>query len=326
LPVVNQERPVRVYIMSITQKDRALSPDERDRYVIERLRNADEPVSGEALAGELGMSRVALWKRVESLKAWGYGIEASRKGYELVRDDGLAGWELDAPGPVALFDTVDSTMDEARAMAIAGAPSGATALALGQRAGRGNNGSSWESPAGGLYLSVVVRSALPPSHAGALALEAAAATMGALGRAGVPSVSFRWPGDVMDGGRKVGGILVEAYGGIGAADFYIVCVGLNVSPYAIAGTGAGTGAGTATARRAEIAAGIVKALVAWAAAPALDPARWSRLVGPGYRSMTMELWNGERRVVELAGFNERGDVVPTGGGPCVSIGEYRRSL
>lgn len=308
--------------MNMTQKDRALSPDERDRYVIERLRDADEPVSGEALAGELGMSRVALWKRVASLKAWGYGIEASRKGYELVRDDGLAGWELDAPGPAVLFDTVDSTMDEARAMAVAGAPSGATALALGQRAGRGNNGSSWESPAGGLYLSVVVRSALPPSHAGALALEAALATLGALGRAGAPDLSFRWPGDVMDGDRKVGGILVELYGGIGAADFYIVGVGLNVSPYAIAGSGAGTGA----ARRAEIAAGIVRDLVAWAAAPALDPVRWSRLIGSDARSMTMELWNGERRVVGLAGFNERGDLVPTGGGPCVSIGEYRRSL
>jgi len=304
--------------MSMTQKDRALSPDERDRYVIERLRDADEPVSGEALAAELGMSRVALWKRVASLKAWGYGIEASRKGYELVRDDGLAGWELDAPGPAVLFDTVDSTMDEARAMAIAGAPSGATALALGQRAGRGNNGSPWESPAGGLYLSVVLRSALPPSHAGALALEAALATLGALGRAGAPDLSFRWPGDVMDGDRKVGGILVELCGGIGAADFYIVGVGLNVSPYAIAGTGAGTG------RRAEIAAGIVRDLVAWAAAPALEPARWSRLVAPGLRAMTMELWNGERRVVDVAGFDERGELVPADGGRGISIGECRR--
>ena len=308
--------------MSVTRRDRApspdLSPDQRDKFIVDRLRSSREPVSGEALALELGVSRVALWKRVESLKAWGYGIDASRKGYELVRDDGLAGWELDAPGPVVLFDTVGSTMDEARAMAVAGAPSGATALALGQRAGRGNNGSPWESPAGGLYLSVVVRSALPPSHAGALALEAALATLGALGRAGAPCLSFRWPGDVMDGERKVGGILVEMCGGIGAADFYIVGVGLNVSPYAIAGSG--------TARRAEIAAGIVRDLVAWAAAPALEPARWSRLVAPGIRAMTMELWDGGRRVVDVAGFDERGDIVPADGGRAISIGEYRRSV
>jgi len=176
---------------------RALSPDQRDRYIVERLRASAKPVSGELLAVELGMSRVALWKRVESLKAWGYGIAATRKGYALGVDDGLAGWELDAPGPVVLYSTVGSTMDEARAMAEAGAPSGATVLALAQSAGRSRSGGAWESPAGGLYLSFVVRSPLPPSHAGALSLEAAAATLGALKKAGATGLSYRWPSDVV---------------------------------------------------------------------------------------------------------------------------------
>ncbi len=297
---------------------RALSPDQRDRYIVERLKATDGSVSGELLAAELGMSRVALWKRVESLKAWGYGIWATRKGYALGVDDGLAGWELDAPGPVVLYSTVGSTMDEARAMAEAGAPSGATVLALSQSAGRGRSGGSWESPAGGLYLSFVVRSPLPQSHAGALSLEAAAATVAALEAAGVAGVGFRWPNDIIAGARegaprKAGGVLVEAYGDIAAADFYVVGVGLNVSPGLLA----------EGVRRAELAAAIVRAVVLWSASPALDPARWLRLAPPGDTRLSVTLWNGETRIVEPAGFDERGDLVSASGGRGLSVGECR---
>jgi len=297
---------------------RALSPDQRDRYIVERLRAAPGPVSGELLAAELGMSRVALWKRVESLKAWGYGIEATRKGYALGVDDGLAGWELDAPGPVVLYSTVGSTMDEARAMAEAGAPSGATVLALGQSAGRGRSGGSWESPVGGLYLSFVVRSPLPPSHAGALSLEAAAATVAALEAAGAAGIGFRWPNDIVAGAcggapRKAGGVLVEAYGDIAEADFYVVGVGLNVPPGLLAAGG----------RRAELAAAIVRAVVSWSARPVLDPARWLSLAPPAGTRLLATLWNGGTRAVEPAGFDERGDLVSMDGGRPLSIGECR---
>lgn len=315
-----------------------LSPDERDHYIVERLGSSQAPVSGEVLAAELGMSRVALWKRMESLKAWGYGIEASRKGYELVSNDGLAGWELGspgqtAPGSVLLFDTVGSTMDEARTLAVNGAPSGATVLALGQTAGRGRNGGAWESPAGGLYLSVVIRSQLPPSHAGALILEAALNALEALMQAGASALEFSWPGSIVShtaghgaaktNPRKVGGILVEAYGDIGRADFYIVGLGLNTAPRELVPHGGASGGG-APARRSAFAAGIVRSLVAWAADPRLDPARWQSLV-PGKGSiMTLELWNGSRRTLVPVGFNDRGDLVSSKGGPAVSIGECRR--
>ena len=186
------------------QNPRGLSPDAEDRVIIERLGKSSVPVSGEALATELGMSRVALWKRIESLKAWGYGISASHKGYELVSNDGLAGWELDSPGPVLLFDTVGSTMDEARILAVGGAPSGATVLALRQTNGRGRNGGSWESPAGGLYVSFVLRSHLPPSHAGALSLEVALQANVALGQAGISSVAFNWPGSFVSRASGMG--------------------------------------------------------------------------------------------------------------------------
>lgn len=307
-----------------------LSPDERDHCIIERLSTSKAPVSGELLAFELGMSRVALWKRIESLKAWGYGIKASRKGYELCSNDGLAGWELDSPGPVLLFDTVGSTMDEARTFAESGVPSGATVLALGQSAGRGRNGSVWESPAGGLYLSVVLRSQLPPSHAGALGLEAALQTLDALSLVGLTSLGYSWPGSITSSiscqdarknhQRKVGGVLVEIYGDIGRADFYIVGIGLNCAPRELGALGGSSGSG-APARRSMLAAGIVRSLVSWAANPQLDPARWRSLVPGKGNPMVVELWNGSRRTLVPVGFNDRGDIVASKDGPAISIGE-----
>jgi biotin operon repressor BirA-like protein len=60
------------------------APDEGDRLIVEVLRAESAPVSGESLARELGISRVALWKRIQALNAWGYGIRAAHSGYELV--------------------------------------------------------------------------------------------------------------------------------------------------------------------------------------------------------------------------------------------------
>ncbi len=320
---VNRINCLQVYEMSAKRmRDEPLSPDERDRYIIERLRKATEPLSGELLSAELGISRVAFWKRVESLKAWGYGIEASRKGYRLVSDDGLAGWEIDAPGPVVLFDTIGSTMDEAHALAGGGAASGTTVLALGQSAGRGLGGRSWGSPSGGLYISVVLRSAVPPSLAGALSLEASAVTLAALAAAGATSPAFRWPNDIVmaDGQehrpRKVGGVLVEPRGDLGHADYYVVGIGLSVAPLEFAKS-------TESARRAHLAAGIVSALVGWALEPSIDPARWAWLAPDSDRAVRILLWNGVERSLVARGFNDRGDLLPADGGQPVSIGECR---
>lgn len=207
-------------------------------------------------------------------------------------------------------------MDEARALALGGAPCGASVLALGQDAGRARAGGEWASPSGGLYLSVVIRSMLPPSHAGALSVEAASATALALAKAGLPSVSYRWPnGIVMSSGgggsqHRIGGVLVEPHGDLGAADFYIVGLGLAPSVFSHPGV-----------RRAELAANIVRTLVDWARNPVLDPSRWLHLVPAGSATLNIRLWNGERRRLHPSGFNACGDLVPSDGGPAISMGE-----
>jgi BirA family biotin operon repressor/biotin-[acetyl-CoA-carboxylase] ligase len=111
-----------------------------DKAILDRLRQTNRPISGETLASELGISRVALWKRVKSLKTWGYDIRATRKGYELLGDDGLAPADLTVGPPTLVFPETQSTMDEARKAAGNGAPSGTLILALRQNGGRGRFG------------------------------------------------------------------------------------------------------------------------------------------------------------------------------------------
>lgn len=121
--------------------------------------------------------------------------------------------------------TTGSTNDDARALAVDGAPEGTAVLAERQTQGRGRAGRSWESPAGGLYLSVVLRPRAPPEEWGILPLAlgaAAARTLRGMGfEAGV-----KWPNDLWLAEKKVGGILVESR--LGEHPFVIAGLGLNL--------------------------------------------------------------------------------------------------
>lgn len=132
------------------------------------------------------------------------------------------------------LDTVGSTNDEARRLAADGAPEGTMVRARRQTAGRGRLGRTWISDHGNLYFSLVLRPACPPVRAGqigfVIANAAAAAVAGALPD-GV-AVGCKWPNDVLAGGRKVAGILLEAETGAdGALAWLIAGIGVNVASH-----------------------------------------------------------------------------------------------
>jgi biotin operon repressor BirA-like protein len=303
-------------------------PDDSDRLIVELLRAEPAPVSGETLARELGISRVALWKRIQALNAWGYGIRAAHRGYELVHDDGLAPWELQAPGRVLLLAKTGSTMDDAREMARGDAPNGSLAIALEQERGRDTCGGSWLSPPGGLYCSVVLRSALPPSHAGALALEAASTVLALLKSAGAEGVFYRWPNALIaeapDGKTlRIGGLLLEFEGGAHGSTCFLVGIGINMAAPGLSGLEAG-GLRELCAQpptRARLAVAAAEALARWAARPVLEAGRWAKLAPDPARALRCRLWNGAERIIRPRGFNERGELVAQDGGPALSLGE-----
>jgi BirA family biotin operon repressor/biotin-[acetyl-CoA-carboxylase] ligase len=128
------------------------------------------------------------------------------------------------------YDSLPSTNDEAKRLAAEDAPHGTIVWARTQSAGRGRRGRAWESPAGNLYATVLLRIAIPvdrATQAGFVAALALAETAEVLLPPGA-EVRCKWPNDVLVGGDKVAGILLEsALGPDGALAWLVIGCGLN---------------------------------------------------------------------------------------------------
>lgn len=131
--------------------------------------------------------------------------------------------------PPQWHDTLGSTNDEALALAARGAPEGAVVAADRQTSGRGRQGRPWVSPPGvGLYASLVLRPALADGELTWLPLLAGLAAAEAIREVAGCDARLKWPNDVLVGGRKVAGLLVEAE--LAAGDERaVVVLGLGVN-------------------------------------------------------------------------------------------------
>ena len=138
-----------------------------------------------------------------------------------------------APRPITVAASTMSTNDDARAAASLGAPDGAAFLAEEQRAGRGRGGHTWHSPpAESLYLSLVVRPRVPAASIAPITLAVGVAVADVLAaRVGERAiVAVKWPNDVLAGGRKLAGVLVE--GQLRGSEVSSLIVGLGVNVHA----------------------------------------------------------------------------------------------
>jgi len=108
------------------------------------------------------------------------------------------------------LESITSTNDAAARMAREGAPEGTVVVAQEQTAGRGRHGRKWSSPAGGLYLSIILRPDLPFEDLRQMAFLAAVASAEAVGQVSGLPARIKWPNDVLLNARKVCGILIEA--------------------------------------------------------------------------------------------------------------------
>lgn len=221
------------------------------RAVLDAL--AEGPVSGPALADELGVSRAAVWKAVERLREEGFTVASTDDGYVAPTDPtyGAAGieFDLEAPYAVEYHDTLPSTNTRARTLAESGA-SDVVVVADEQTGGRGRLDRSWVAPSGGVWLSVLTTPAVSVAQAPQLTLAAAVAVTDACRAAGVDA-GIKWPNDVLldggrdasadaaaakagrgrtgRGGRKLAGILTEMEGEADQVAWLIVGVGINAN-------------------------------------------------------------------------------------------------
>jgi len=198
----------------------------------------DEYVSGEAISDKLGLTRAAVWKHVESLRAHGYRIDAlPARGYRLVEvPDRLTPLELrpllnthDLGQELHWYEELGSTNDRAKELAEEGAEHGEVVIAEAQTAGRGRRGRSWVSPPRkNLYFSVVLRPELPPARAPELTLVASVALCDALRLAGVEA-GIKWPNDLLASGRKIAGVLTELAAEPDRVHWAVLGAGVNVN-------------------------------------------------------------------------------------------------
>ena len=194
-------------------------------------------VSGEELARSLSVSRTAVWKAVQSLKADGYAIgAATNRGYRLdaVPDRISVESVLEAagdppPSRVLVYSALSSTNSEAKRMAVEGAPHGTLLLAEEQTQGRGRLGRSFHSPKGGIYMSLILRPRLDLSDSTLITTMAALAVCQAIEELTPVRPAIKWVNDLLVDGKKICGILTEAVSDweSGRVESVVVGVGLN---------------------------------------------------------------------------------------------------
>ncbi|MEQ9638667.1 MAG: biotin--[acetyl-CoA-carboxylase] ligase [Alphaproteobacteria bacterium] len=128
---------------------------------------------------------------------------------------------------VQQFDAVASTNDEAKRLAAEGAAEGTWVIATEQTGGRGRRGRVWSSPPGNLYSTLILRPPGPVAALTALSFVAAVAVGEAmLTLDSTLPVAYKWPNDVLVGGRKVCGILLESGG---TPPWVVIGIGLNIA-------------------------------------------------------------------------------------------------
>lgn len=127
------------------------------------------------------------------------------------------------------FDELGSTNDEAMARLRSGDPGGLFVTARRQTAGRGRSGRVWVSSPGNLHASLALRDAAPLAHLPQLGFVAGLAlvrTIRAFVRDGT-GVLLKWPNDVLVGGAKIAGILLETAPLSDGAQGCVIGIGVN---------------------------------------------------------------------------------------------------
>jgi BirA family biotin operon repressor/biotin-[acetyl-CoA-carboxylase] ligase len=201
-------------------------------------------VSGTKIADEIGISRSEVWRLVQQLR--GLGVDVAGRpatGYQLRAVPDLLLPEMLWPSlkgtifgvqsgkHIHHYYKIGSTNTEAMQAAAAGAPEGSVFLAEEQLAGRGRSSHSWHSArSSGIYCSVILRPAMPPSDALIFSLAAGLAVRAAVTEIAPQLVAdLKWPNDLLLSGRKFCGILTEMNAEATRVRYLVVGVGINVN-------------------------------------------------------------------------------------------------
>jgi BirA family biotin operon repressor/biotin-[acetyl-CoA-carboxylase] ligase len=233
-------------------------------------------ISGTKLAQEIGTNRSEVWRLVQQLRTLGVEIAGHpASGYQLTAVPDLLLPDMIAPQVrgtifgehIHHYYRAGSTNTLALEAAVQGAPEGSVFLAEQQTAGRGRGDNQWHSAEStGIYCSVVLRPALPPSEVLTLSLAAGLAVQAAIQEVDSRVLpDLKWPNDVLILGKKFCGILTEMSAEATRVRHIVVGIGLNVNqvgfPEALEPIATSLRATTGTEwSRVEVCAALLKSL------------------------------------------------------------------
>lgn len=130
---------------------------------------------------------------------------------------------------IYIFNEVMSTNTIAKFLSMNGVGNGAVVISEKQTKARGRSGKNWESPLGGVWLSIILNPNVNHSKIPLITLATGVAVENTLKRIGVKNAEIKWPNDILIHGKKVCGILTEAITSFNTIESIIIGVGIDAN-------------------------------------------------------------------------------------------------
>ena len=226
------------------------------------------------------------------------------------------------------FDTLGSTNAEALARARAGERGPLWIVAAEQTAGRGRRGAAWVSKPGNLYATLLLTEPSPKASAPQLSFVAALALHDAVAASAPqlgPVLKLKWPNDLLLGGAKLAGILIE-----GESDpAFAVAIGMGVNcahhpegtAYQATDLASAGALVTPEALHAALAAALARRLAQWAQGQGFAAIRADWLKRAAGLGADIRVRLPEREFSgRFEGLDENGRLLVVEGGAIVTVG------
>ena len=207
----------------------------KEKIIEKLIKDLGNYVSGERLSEELGVTRTAIWKNINTLREEGYIIHSlPRKGYILKDTPDILsqieiqnGLDTKILGKEILhYDSISSTNDLVKELALKNGKEGLVIISEEQIKGRGRRKLAI-SKGKGIWMSILLRPDIPPKEGPKFTLLSAVAVTKAIKEATGIEGKIKWPNIVNN--KKVCGILTEMNAEMDLINYIIIGIGINVN-------------------------------------------------------------------------------------------------
>ena len=128
-----------------------------------------------------------------------------------------------------VYKEVTSTNTVAKFLSINGAENGSVIISEKQTKAKGRSGKTWESPLGGVWLSIILNPNVDHTRLPLITLATGVAVAKTLEKVGVENPEIKWPNDIIINDKKVCGILTEAVTKFNTIENVIIGVGIDAN-------------------------------------------------------------------------------------------------